>query len=386
MKIDQWAGLRNDVVTERFEPPDLEKAHNVTIDDSNNIARRPGATLQLEGPAHSVWSPQDEICFFVSGGLLQQLHLDWTVTTHRSDMMDLPVSFTVCGERVYYTNGQQNGVIDEGVHRTFGLAVPPVFNASDTGGSLQPGRYLYSMSYVRADGQESGALPGTPIEVINGGISFSAIPVSDDPTVVHKILYLTNADGNLLYEAAVLENGQTSFTLADACLEVESESVYMCEAPHGHLVTEYYGHLLIANDRYLYRSQPYGPELFDLLDYLPFESRITILAPTERGLYIGTEDEIGFIAGTDPDEFVYSKLTDYGAIEGTLSNVQTHFLNFEVPENIAATFFTERGIVIGLPGGALTNITNQRYEVDASQRGASIVRQFGGSAAYITTI
>ncbi len=391
MIASEFAGLRNDIVTERFGPraestiADLSTALNVTIDDSNNIARRPGATLTIAGSSHSLWSNKNSLCFYVDAGLLKQVHPDWTTTTLRTGMADYPISYAQCGDRVYYTNGVQNGVIEAGGNRTFGLTVPSLFAATNVTGDLENGQYIYSMSYVRSDGQESGVGAGMIIDITTGGISFTNIPVSTDPDVAHKILYVTSANGTVMYEVEVLDNATTSYTLTDASFEVSCETVHMCEPPLGHLVCEYFGHLLIADDNVVYRSQAYGPELFDLTDFLAFEDRITMLAPTASGIYVGTTREIGFIGGTDPDEFSYTVVGDYGVIEGSLTYTPTHHVSLELPESMAALFLSTRGICMGLPGGQVVNITDARYDGVTANRGASVIQQIGGSAVFITT-
>lgn len=392
MLIQGWTGLRNDVPIDRFEigeagTVDLSRALNVVIDNSLKISRRKGYNRILTADTHSLWADRD-LCYYVEESILRLLEPDFTATAVRRDMMARqPVSYARIDDRVYYVNGFQGGVIEAGVNRSLGLDVPGPMSAREVNGNLSPGIYQHTLTYIRDDAQESGAVKGETITVSTGGIALTNIPVSNDPTVTRKVIYLTEPDGQIMYEALVLDNADTEATITEASLSVPLDTLHLCAPPVGHLAAIHQGHLFIADDSLLYRSKPFGFELFDVLDFLQLESRVTMLASLENGIFIGTEHETGIIAGATPEEFTYTKKSDYGVIEGSLVYTTARKLGFDgVDESPVALWQSKRGVCVGLSGGVMYNLTEPRYLHDHSgSRSASVIIDVDGSSVFVTT-
>lgn len=386
--FDGFAGLRNDVPTDRYEIGDLQIANNVIIDDSNKIVRRDGYIEKVSGNVHSLWS-KESLCFYCMEDRLYQLHDDYTSTLIRSDLTEnAPMSYAWIADRVYFCNGHENGVIDGGIARSWGMDVPGPFNATDYPGTMDAGTYQFTMTFVRMDGQESGATTAEKIEVSGGGIRFTDLPVSDDDTVTHKIIYLSTANGESLMEALAIENDVTEATVTE-CLTVNPlETFGLCPPPVGHIVAEYFGHVILAVDDFLYVSKAYGPEHFDALDYFAFDSRITMIGVTSNGVFIGTEQSLCFISGTAVDEWNVTEVSKYGVREG--SHVVTHsrLLGMEgTPEGYVSIWLSDQGICAGFSGGTVYNLTDPRYQhTGQSVRSAGLIYKRNGSTFYLVSI
>src|SRR6185503_16678557 len=118
----KFSGLRNDVSPERFEPGDLDVALNVDIDKTGRLARRAGfAPTAVTGATHSLWAnPQGTQAFFAQGAQLYQLQqagAGYTSTLLKTLTHAERISFEQVNERVYFSNGADTGVIEQGAVR-----------------------------------------------------------------------------------------------------------------------------------------------------------------------------------------------------------------------------------------------------------------------------
>lgn len=93
---------------------DLGVAVNVTIDQTRQVDRRPGQTLIASGSFHSLFADGD-VCFVAKGGSLYSVASDLSLTGVRSGMSGARIGYCQAGARTYYSNGQENGFIEDSV-------------------------------------------------------------------------------------------------------------------------------------------------------------------------------------------------------------------------------------------------------------------------------
>ena len=391
----EFDGLRNTTAPERLSPADLQVAVNVDIDDSKRITRRTGRTSRLAGGMHSLWS-DGAICLAVQGTTLCRINAEGASTYSKSVLRTgltagARMSFWSVAGVVYYANGFEKGVIQGGRHRSWGLDWPsgqPV--ASPIGGGLPAGRYQYALTFLREDGQESGTgLAGTIDLTEPGGIRFSSIPVSADPTVRQKALYLTATNGEILYRALVIDNADVAARYEGNALDLKMtlKTQFGMPPPAGHLVGYYRGHMLVAEGAALWNSEPYRHELFMLRKaFRVFPSDINLVAPVEDGVFIGA-DKTYFLSGASPDKWTLTTVAGYPAIPGTMSYVPAE--GGEVGEGLpgrAIYWASPRGHCMGTNGGTFRNLTEARYSYPGAQRGAGIVRPLKGMHQYLAVL
>lgn len=386
--FSQFRGLRNTVGPESFEVGDLEAALNVDITDELRIRRRRGYTAFVAGAHHSLFA-NGEVMLAVSGTSLVRITPEAVSSTLRTGLTSgARLAYSALGDRIYYSNAIQTGCVQAGVHRTWGLEIPSAQpGASVVGGSMRPGTYQYALTYVRSDGQESGTgLAGSIALPASGGIQFDAIPVSSDPTVTSKRLYISPPDGDAMYYALGLHASDTSATIysgPEGTMILATQ--FKGPPPAGSCLAHYNGHALVAVGSRLYFSEPYAPELFDLRRGYRFSSPITIVAPVDDGVYLGTETEVIFLEGRDVTELVYRPRCDYGAIFGTLAYSSADDVNPNA-QGRAAIFATTQGICAGYNGGQIANLTQERFSYPVTKRGAAVVRNYGGSVQYLVVL
>jgi len=113
-------GLNNKVAPMRFEYTpqhglgNLSEAVNVDIEVTGGIKSRDGfsSLLSMEG-IHSLWSEGDW-CFFVYGTELYRMNASFVTSLQVAGLTgSAKMSYCVCGDRVFYSNGYQQGAIVE---------------------------------------------------------------------------------------------------------------------------------------------------------------------------------------------------------------------------------------------------------------------------------
>ena len=398
-EFKEFAGLRNTTTPDRLTPADLQAAVNIDIDDAGRISRRRGRALRLAGAWHSLWADGlGQNCLAVQGSSLLRVRAvgsgAYATDVLRTDLTPgARMAYWGLNGLAYYMNGHQSGVVQEGASRTFGLACPssqPVAQA--IGGGLRAGRYQYAVTFLRRDGQESGTGIAAVIDLPTaGGIRFSGIPVSADPTVVGRAVYLTAWNGEVLYRALMLDNVATTadYRGDGTDLRVQLATQFGEPAPIGHALAWFRGHMLVAQGPVLWYSHPYRYELFPLgraFKVLPAD--ITMVAPVEDGVFVSA-DQTYFLSGASPSEWVLKTVASYPALPGTQSYARAEAGTVGEGEGLAMrTVFwsSNRGHCMGGNGGLFNNLTDVRYSYPGAQRGAGIVREVNGTNQYLSVL
>lgn len=372
----EFAGLKNTVPVERLDAVDLVTANNVDLDDSGCISRRGGQTLKVAGSAHSLWAEAD-VCLFVQGSSLKRLNPDFSSSVLAAVTPGSAARYEATNGRVYWTNGSETGVIDRGVNRSWGMSIPATPGMTPINGSLAAGTYQATMTYVRADGQESGAGLAARIDLPdNSGINFSW-PVPNDLGIVGVIMYLTTPNGEILYMSVQANVAQLSIDYTGSPLSLPLNTQFLDAPPAGQDLAYHRGRLFIASGAFLFATTALGYEYCDLRDYLALDdSRINFVIGSTHGLYVGTERAVYYLQGERFDEMVINVVVDSNGVGGSAIIAD----GFAVTGNPQMTgqqlclFTTGMGIFMGLEDGSAINLTHDRYQFDASGAGAAVFR------------
>lgn len=393
----KFSGIRNNTPAENFAPEDLQAAVNCDVDNDQGIMTRNGQILRNAGTYHSLspdWIATRGTCLLVDGTTLKRLRATsataYAMDTVRTGLTSgARLSQWLVNDCIYWCNGFETGVVQAGIARTFGIAPPssqPV--AAAIGGGLPAGRYRYAMTFLRNDGQESGTGLAATIDLTGqGGIGFSQIPVSDDPTVTDKAIYVTATNGEVMYQAIVIPNTDTTVNYLNAGydLRLPLNTQFGCAAPIGHMLAWFKGKMIVAQGNVLWPSVSGRYELFMLdKEFLELESEINMLAPVEDGIFIGA-DRTYFMSGLWNGVPIRTVVAGYPAIPGTLAYEQGDYVGDGIAGRVAY-WSSPRGHCIGANGGQFKNITESRYSFPSGQRGAGIVRQSQGINQYLAVI
>lgn len=241
------------------------------------------------------------------------------------------------------------------------------------------------MTYLRADGQESGAGPAGVVDVpARGGLQLS-LPVPTDTSVAQKALYLTRPNGDKLTRYALVPAASsTLLVVEDREPGVDLRTQFLGPPPAGDVVALFNGFLLVAAGDAIYPSEPFAPELFDLRKRYSMPERITTLACMTNGVHCGTTERNAWLGGMTPQEWTYTETAAYGAIAGSVARVSKSHIGKGEGRDVAAIVMTARGICLLGDSGEFRNLTDPRFAYDVSaDRGASLVRRHNGMNQYI---
>lgn len=382
----RFAGINNVLPAERIrtlptqDNPtcELTDAVNVDIDNSGQLSRRAGQTLRVPGAAHSLWA-DGEICLYIAGTSLYRLNADMTSAMLATGLTaGAAASYVRVNERVYWTNGEQTGIVANGMARSWGMPIVETQpNAAPISGSLTAGKYQVAMTWLRDDGQESGTATPLNIELAeDAGIRFTWEAPSD-PAIEDVALYVSEPNGMILYRAmtAPASGGTADYTEGARALPLDT--LWQDAPPPGQALAYSRGRLYIAQGQFLFATNALGYEYVDMRDYLaPDGGTIRFLAGVEHGLYIGTDHGVYFAAGDRLEEMERRVVATAPAIANSVVTADAMLVtgNRDAAGKQAVLFATEDGICIGTEEGAVSNLTRERYRLGALPASAAVFR------------
>lgn len=383
-EIKAIKGVRNDVGPERFAAGDLAYGRNIDIDKTGKAFRRRGASTVAAGAAHSGWSEPGQ-AYFVQGGLLKRMTPGGAISNVQpaTTITGQRVCFASVNGRVYWTDGIASGVLTGGANSPWGLTPPSLIVPTVGNGAMQPGRYLCTMTFVSADGTESGAPAPSTVDVPPGGGSlvFTGLPVSPEPSVTHRNIYVSAPDAQTPMLAAVLNNVTTSLTITD--LPITSAAVrttlMTCAPSGGRLIGHYKGRLYVGVGQFLCYSQPFEYGLFDTRDFIALGADVQTFAAVQDGIFVGTTASTLFLRGDEPEKFELRDVSPYGTVLGTEVPVPSAYFTTDdgntPPGETVVLWTSQKGVVLGSDGGVARDLTAARYIPPAATVGAALFKQ-----------
>ena len=145
--------------------------------------------------------------------------------------------------------------------------------------------------------------------------------------------------------------------------------------PVGTLLALYKGHMLVAVGSTIYVSEPWGFGLFNLANYIHFDSPIRLLKPVEQGVFVSDSECTWFLTGSHYSEFSQSKVASYPALEGScaIDYEEALAIGLEAP-GLCALWASTTGMVIGFPNGQIMNKMESRVSTpDIGSQGAGLL-------------
>lgn len=157
--------------------------------------------------------------------------------------------------------------------------------------------------------------------------------------------------------------------------------------PLASLIAYYRGRIYLASGRYLWATELY---LYDHVErernFIQFEHDITMIAPVDDGIYLGTTDAVYFLSGSFGQGMPRQKLMDTGAVRGSSVEVPTSeqaSAGQALPEAMGVMFLTSSGVCVGAPGGQLVNRTRSRVVFPGITDAAALYREDQGATSYV---
>lgn len=367
----------------------LKEADNVDITDEFHVRRRDGFDQKVIGNIHSLWS-NDNICLYREGSYLKQLYSNYTSVTLRSNLTTLsaPMSYLSLVDKIYYMDGIDTGIIENGVSRSWGLDYPIHPNITRIDGVMREGNYKIALVYVRENGMISGTeVPIMANMVVNSALTLSNIISSSDSTVKYIDIYMTFPNGDALYFLDRINNGTTTYTINTNNVKsgLPLQVVGLSKPPTGQILEYYNGRIYVVKDNVAWYSEPFMYELFRLrTNYIMFESAFTLFAAVDDGIWVSDGNKIIFSKGNNPP-FKFEEKAEYGAIRGTQKIISGDYIGEGKGEKFAV-WSSPDGICIGGNGGSFKNITNKHFSFPTANEGISLFKRKRGINQLIVSL
>ncbi|MCP4210874.1 MAG: hypothetical protein GY764_05285 [Halieaceae bacterium] len=364
----------------------LREAVNVDLNQVGKPRLRQGFAQRYAGAGvHSLWSGTDKT-LFVEAGALKRLWPDYSVTTIRTGLdQNLEVSYEELDGVIRYSNGAQTGAVSAlGVEEGWGVEDPagqPTVAQGPVGG-LTSGRYQVAVTFVSAAGEESGSTLATVVEA-ETGVSLTNIPQGD---AAYVRVYMTEPGGEVLKQQAQIPMGVTAYQITSVSDGPPLDTQFARRMPAGHIVRYFSGMMWVAKDNVLWYSIAlrYGVNKPQEA-FFQFPERITIVQPVDDGVYV-VSDKTYFIAGTNPRAAGQVVVSPNRGIEGTGAQIDTEHFDIERAEGTAAFWYSNRGAMIGLTGGRIEPVMENKVALPEFDHGSTLFREDNGIRQLITTL
>jgi hypothetical protein len=334
VKLGPWPkGMDNVSPNHALAKDALRRAINLDVLDDGTLQLRSGLTLRIAGRAHSAWPPDGKgpAFYAVLDGVLTRytraVSGALTGTALRTGMGDLPVAYLDLAGDVYYSNGVVSGKLLAGSFpRPWGVERPsgqPALAALTSGG-LFAGRYQVAVTFVDDLGEESGTGHTEAVDVTEGGgIALTKIPQPVDATVSRIRVYISKANGEVLYRYGDYAVGTTAVNLArSSTLGKELDTQFLIPPLPGTILESYNGRIYIRRSNVIYYTEPLRYGAMRLTNYMAFEEEVRIIKDGGVGLWVAIADKrTVLLQGSGPENFELMEKLPYGAAKGAVTEL-----------------------------------------------------------------
>ena len=286
VKFGKFSGMNN--INEDYElPHDVpRRVVNADVLDSGRLKRREGSSQMLAlAKPHSLWGDGGATAYFILNNQVRRFLPDGTSTLVGNFAAgDNRVSYVEVNGEIYLTCKTARGKISSGVLKSWGIDVPaspPVLTT--TVGTLPAGTYHASVTYLMADGRESGDSALAKITLAaGGGITTLSMPVSADANVTKKRLYLSTADGEVMNMAAEVAAADQFATCSAQPTGAKLRTAHLTPPPFGKALAYYNGQIFItdaADPRIVWHTEPLDYDHVDTRkNYYQYGEPVTVIA------------------------------------------------------------------------------------------------------------
>jgi len=365
----------------------LRRAINTDILDSGVLRRRKGFTQELAiTGAHSMWGNGQQ-SYFIQNNQLCQFLPDGTYTvigafsagSNRAAYKDVAGS-------IFITCKTARIKLTDGVMSPWGVEVPssaPVLSA--TVGTMAPGTYYAAVTYLLADGRESGQSSLSSITLtVAGGIATTAMPNPVDPAITAKRLYLTTTDGEVMYNAVQMAATDQFTSVGAYPTGGRLRTEYKSPPPFGRHITHYNGRIFIVDaidPSILWFTDAFDYDHVDLTkNYYQFPAPITMVATADNGVFLArnglyvASDRTYYLPAAGETNEEMRVVSDLTAIEYTLDSIS---------DTSNPIWMTPMGPCIGKHSGVMEFLAEESISVGNMAEAASLIRKHNGLRQYL---
>lgn len=401
LTMDGWPGGINNRVREteqQFTQGDrssmkasetLRDAVNVDLTKLGHPIRREGYQLHRSGFTHSLWShPAIDYGVCVHDGYLSRVTADGDVIPLQEVQAYRPVTYAYVNGHVYWSNDSEKGAVSSGWAGHWGLPEPPQPEYALIPGSLAEGRYAVVTVWVDQFGEEYGASKPSVITT-DGQSSISVASPQDWPDPADKLrVFVSQPDGEVLYEGGESLAPGMTVDIHPSVLgrgrELETEELKTVKPCS--IVRYFNGRLYMARNDTVTFTEPLRYSLTRPAQGIyMFSSKVTLLEPSLDGLYVGTDEGIVFIAGSDPYDIRQTNVSRHAPVPRAVTTVPGEFMGADQAE-VPAWWGIDGALVAGLPGGNLQQLSKDRIATPNFGIGAMMYREREGMAQLVSSL
>lgn len=167
---------------------------------------------------------------------------------------------------------------------------------------------------------------------------------------------------------------------------------YLGAPPQATIIELYKGRIYLGHERLIWTTELY---LYSLVDktknFIQLTDDLTMLAAVSDGLYVGTTAELLFLQGTFSQGMKLTSVVKHPVVHGSLvevpySKAMPQARSGPVPEGHGPMFMTDGGICIGMDGGQVYNLTQDRVVFPGAVRAAALYREDQGANGYVAVV
>lgn len=376
----------------------LRDALNVDILTSGMPRMRYGPRQILaDTGAHSGYTDGAALFWATANALKRMVPGSSPVSLLTDVRLAKPLSMVSLHGDTYFSNELVNGIVNgyTGTVEPWGIvppAAPPT--VSGNGGIRLVGiTCAFVAQRTFFDGtpvlEESGAPLAVQVACSDTpSVRLTNIPQSSDSRVVATRIYATGLDGKEFFRVVDLPAGLTSFTLTPGSGTAPTwgegeplKTLLDSNPPPGQLIDYGNGRIFIATGNVVYNTEPLRYGLYDndkSFTYFPKRVTLARFVPASNegpaGLFVSAERTYFIENAGTPEARPILKL-EYKAIEGA---------SIRLPKTDEVMWLSERGFVLGKPGGKVVNLTEDQIAVDQYQRAAMGLMEMDGHRSVIT--
>ncbi len=222
---------------------------------------------------------------------------------------------------------------------------------------------------VTAVGQEES---GAQVQIIR--LHDQAVQITSAESGVLRV-YASQPDHETLYDQGVLVGSMTVNGVDDSGIRLTT--AHKIPFPRSSMLASWRSQIVGADGPYVYLSEPMMPHLHDPVSgFIALEAPVTMLAPTEGGLFVATEHKTYFVSGLDGVEMSMREVLDLGAVENS---------GIRLPTGQAA-WFTRYGQAVGSADGSIELLNRGNYSPELARQGAAGFISHNGNEIAVTTM
>jgi hypothetical protein len=399
VSLRKFLGLnkRDDPMELRSGGRGYEAAEAMNVDFTNNwkFRRRKGYLRQRTASTRKIWANK-EVFLSVEGTNLVDVR-DFNSTGNFNTSLDpngTPGFAEVLDSgEVYYSDSVTNGKFVDGAHTQWEVEQPngpgPMAAAA---GSLRPGCYQVLLTYVHADGRESGCGKSEEIDLPNGGgITLSAMPTGipggypAGTGTQKKRIYVSEPDGKILYRRAEIAINTVSRTISNRTTGERLKTQFKNVPPKSEIIAYAGSRMAVAVDEFLLLSEPFSYHLFDYGEgFLTFPQAITTVVPTIKGVYVSAGSM--YFVDLSKDNPPLRRVSSHPALAGTAFQIDADRVSDSEDKGVLAGWVAEDGIMIGSEDGTVRNLTYDKIDIGQTDTASVLVREENGVAQVITSL